>query len=49
VDTCSIACISVGVSGGHSSKILGYGFGSIDVPVPEELCIFATGGACPVD
>jgi hypothetical protein len=33
-DTCSIAGFSVGVSRGHSSKILGCGFGTIDVPVP---------------
>jgi hypothetical protein len=48
-DTCSIACISARVSRGRSSKILGCGFGTIDVPVPEELCIFATGGVCSID
>jgi hypothetical protein len=46
VDAYSIACISVGVSGGHSSKILGYGFGTVDALVPEEPCTFEIGGVC---
>jgi hypothetical protein len=39
-DTCSIT---------RSSKILDSGFGTIDVPVPEEHCVFAVGGACLID
>jgi hypothetical protein len=40
--------MSTRVSGSRSSKILGCGFGTIDVLVREELSIFAIGGACPI-
>jgi hypothetical protein len=35
-DTCSIACISAGVSGCHSSKILSCGSGAVDVLASAE-------------
>jgi hypothetical protein len=50
-DTCLVACISVGVSGGRSSKIIGCGSGAVDVLSSAEPWVFEwpiTGGACTI-